>query len=142
MEENTKGTVKLSNKKGIKGDMFGRDAIKSEHKKILDKIRELYIESGGKPLYEPEDFGLNDLHKSDSGIEVNFDYGVPYKMYTPDGSYMILGSNVVGDTKKFWDLLNQVFEVEIIKPKRDDAKISGLEFQCQISGPVVRIRER
>lgn len=119
-----------------------REKIKHEHKKILNKIRGLYIQSGGKPLYEPEDFGLNNLHKSESGIEVDFDYGVPHHLYTPDGSYTILGSNIVGDTDKFWKLFNEEFEVEIIKPKRDDSKISGLEFQLQISGPVVRIKER
>lgn len=122
--------------------MFERKEIKPEHKKILNKIRELYIQSGGKPLYEPEDFGLNAFYKSGEGMEIDFDYGVPHSLRTPDGSYTILGSNVVGDTKKFWDLLNEAFEVEIITPKRNDAKISELEFQLQYSGPVIRIRER
>lgn len=122
--------------------MFERKEIKPEHKKILDKLRELYIQSGGEPLYEPEDWGLNEFYKSGSGLEIDFDYGVPHNLLTPDGSYMILGSNVVGDTKKFWDLLNEAFEVEIIKPKRDDGKISGFEFQSQISGPIIRIREK
>lgn len=75
-------------------------------------------------------------------MEVDFDYGVPHEIYTPEGSYMILGSSVVGDTKKFWDLFNQAFEITIVKPKRDDSKISGMEFQTQISGPVIRIREK
>ena len=122
--------------------MFEKLQIKPEHKKILNKIRELYIQSGGEPLHSPEDYGLNKLLKSEKGFEVDFDYGVPHYLYTPDGSYMILGSNVVGDTKKFWDLFNQAFHVEIIKPKRDDSKISTLEYQTQISGPVVRIREK
>lgn len=122
--------------------MFERKEIKPEYKNILNKLRELYIQSGGKPLYEPEDYGLNDLRKSGSGMEVDFDYGVPHELYTPEGSYTILGSSVVGDTDIFWDLLNRAFETEIIKPKRDDAKISGFEFQCQISGPVIRIREK
>lgn len=30
------------------------EPIKPEHKEILDKIRGLYIKSGGKPLGEPE----------------------------------------------------------------------------------------
>lgn len=122
--------------------MFERKEIKPEDKKILNKLRELYIQSGGEPLYEPEDFGLNDRNKCGGGMEVDFDYGVPHSLYTPDGSYMILGSSRVGDTKKFWDLLNQAFDVEIIKPKRNEAKISELEFQCQISGPIIRIREK
>jgi len=122
--------------------MFERKEIKPEHKKILNKLRELYIQSGGEPLYEPEDWGLNELYKSGEGMEIDFDYGVPHNLFTPDGSYMILGSNIVGDTKKFWDLLNQAFDVEIIKPKRDDGKISELDFQLQLSGPVIRIREK
>ena len=69
------------------------DIIKPEHKKILDKIRQLYIESGGKPLYEPEDFGLNPYSKSKSGIEIDFDYGVSHNMYTSDGYYTILGKS-------------------------------------------------
>lgn len=116
--------------------------IKPEYKRILDKIRELYIESGGKPLYEPEDFGLNQYGKSQRGIEVSFDYGIPERMHTPEGYYVILGSNVLGDLDKFWELFNQEFEVEIITPKRDDRKISEHGYLSEISGPVVRIREK
>lgn len=123
-------------------DKFERIQIKPQHKKILNKIRELYIQSGGEPLYEPEDYGLNDYQKSNRGFEVDFDYGVPQNLYTPDGSYHILGSSVVGYTRKFWQLFNQAFEVEIIRPKRDDKKISESEFQLQVSGPLVRIREK
>jgi hypothetical protein len=113
--------------------------IKPEHKNILNKLRELYVQSGGKPMHEPEDFGLNDLNKCESGMEIDFDYGIPHYLYTQDGSYMILGSSLAGDTKKFWDLLNQAFNVEIIKPKRNDAKVSKIEFQYQSSGPIIRI---
>jgi hypothetical protein len=127
--------------KGAK-NMFERKKIKPEHKKILNKLRELYIQSGGKPLYEPEDFGLNELFKSEEGMEIDFDYGVPHELHTPDGSYMILGSNVVGDVKKFWNLLDEAFDIEIIKPKRDDRKISELDLQLKLSGPIIRIREK
>lgn len=116
--------------------------IKSEHKKILNKIRELYILSGGEPFHTPEDYGLNEIRKSGKGFEVDFDYGVPHDLYTPEGSYTILGSSRVGDTKKFWKLFNEAFHVEIIKPKRDDTKISELEYQTQLSGPIVRIVEQ
>lgn len=119
--------------------MFEREPIKPEHKELLNRIRELYVQSGGKPLYEPEDYGLNNSIKTASGIEIDFDYGVPGKMYTPDGYYMILGSNVVGDTDVFWELFNQEFNVEILIPQRDDSKVSGLAYQLQVSGPRVRI---
>lgn len=113
--------------------------IKPEHKMILDKIRELYIIAGGKPLYEPEDFGLNEYGKSIDGIEIHFDYGVPSRMVTPDGYYVILGSCVCGDSEKFWELFTQEFETDIVMPKRDDSKTQYMQYQSQYSGPIVRI---
>ena len=118
------------------------ETIRSEHKRILDKIRELYIKSGGEPLNDPEDWGLNENEKSIRGIEVNFDYGIPSHMLTPDGYYMILGSSVCGDSEKFWELFTREFETEIVVPKRDDNKTPYMEYQCCYSGPLVRIRER
>ena len=117
-------------------------SIIPEHKEILDKLRELYVESGGKPLYKPEDWGLNEYGKSTEGLEIDFDYGVPGRLYTKEGYYMILGSSVVGNTDKFWELLNEVFNVEILIPKRDDVetrKRSELEYQLSPSGPYIRI---
>lgn len=119
--------------------MLERKPIKPEHKKLLDRIRELYIQSGGKLSYEPEDFGLNNIVKTADGIEIDFDYGVPGTMYTPEGSYEILGSHVVGDTDMFWELFNQEFNVEILIPQRDDSKTSYIAYQLQVSGPRVRI---
>ena len=120
-----------------------------DRKKLLDKIRELYVESGGKPLSEPEYFRLNELYKSKTGgIEIDFDYGVPQNMYTPEGSYTIntiLGNNEVEDRKKFWELFNQAFDVEVLTPQRDDAEVrarSESEYQPNYSGPYVRIKER
>ena len=120
--------------------------IRPDHKKLLDKIRELYVESGGAPLHQPEEYGLNEFYRSKTGgIEVDFDYGVPHDMYTPEGSYTILGSNIMGDTKRFWELFTLAFDVEVLIPQRDDAKViarSELEYQCSLSGPYVRISER
>ncbi len=113
-----------------------------EHRRIIYKIRELYVQSGGKPLNKPEAYGLNEMVKSGDGIEIDFDYGVPRRMYTPDGYYMILGSSVVGDRDKFWRLLNQEFDVEIVIPKRDDRKTNEFDLQTQVSGPTVRIKEK
>ena len=116
--------------------------IKPEYKRILDKIRELYIKSGGEPLYKPEDFGFSEFSKSITGeIEVDFDYGIPQRMYTPDGSCVILGDSIAGDTKKFWDLFTREFYVEILEPQRERAR-SELELQLSYSGPCVIIRER
>jgi len=119
--------------------------IKSEHKEVLNKLRELYVESGGRPLYIPEDWGLNEYGKSKEGLEIDFDYGVPGRLYTEEGYYMILGSNSVGNTDYFWKLLNEAFNVEILIPKRDDVetrKRSELEFQLNSSGPYVRITSK
>lgn len=115
------------------------EQIKPEHKKILDKIRELYIMSGGKLSYKPEDWGLNEHEKSIEGIEVRFDYGVPYRMYTPDGYYVILGSCVCGNSEKFWELFTKEFDTIIVVPKRDDSNGHDSKYQSQYSGPVVRI---
>jgi hypothetical protein len=120
---------------------MGIEPIIPEHKKILDKIRELYVESGGEPLNDPEDLGLNKYEKSHEGIEIEFDYGVPSHMLTPDGYYMILGSCVCGNSEKFWELFSQEFETTIVVPKRDDSNIRGsAKYQSCYSGPVVRIR--
>lgn len=115
--------------------------IKPEHKEILDKIRELYVKSGGKLFHEPEAWGLNEYEKSIDGIEVSFDYGVPSHMRTPDGYYVILGSCVCGDSEIFWELFTKEFDTVIVVPKRDDSKIRGtMEYQSCYSGPIVRIR--
>lgn len=116
--------------------------IKSEHKKILDKIRDLWIQSGGKPFGDPETWGLNERGKSIDGIEIHFDYGVPYRMFTPDGYYIVLGCSLVGDTNKFWGLFVQEFDTEIVVPKREDSKMSLGECDCSYSGPLVRIEQR
>lgn len=115
------------------------EPIKPDHKKILDKIRDLYVQSGGKPLGDPEDYGLNEYGKSKEGIEIHFDYGVPSRMYTPDGCYVILGSSVCGDSEKFWELFTKEFDGKIIIPKRDDSKTPYVQYQMNYSGPVVRI---
>jgi hypothetical protein len=119
---------------------MGIEPIKPEHKEILDKIRGLYIECGGKPLYKPEDWGLNEYGKSIEGIEVYFDYGVPTRMLTPDGYYVILGSCVCGNSEEFWELFTKEFETKIVLPKRDDSKTLYMAYQSQYSGPLVRIK--
>lgn len=116
--------------------------INPEHKKILDKIRELYIASGGKPFYDPEDFGLYEHDKSNGGVQIHFDYGSPDRMYTPDGGYVILGSHIMGNQDKFLELFTAEFEVVTIVEKRNDGKITWGDYLSQYSGPVVRIISR
>ncbi len=110
-----------------------------EHKVILDKIRELWIESGGRPISSPEVWGLNNTDKSDKGIEILFDYGCPHFMYTPDGFYTIIGGGFIANTDKFWELFTKEFKIEAVTPARDENKISVDEYVNNFSGPVVRI---
>jgi len=116
--------------------------IKPVYKRILDKIRELYVESGGELLNSPEDYGLNTLFKSTGGIEVIFDYDTPHWMYTPEGCYTILGDNVVGDTKRFWELFNQAFDVEVLIPRISRERLGTVPGLYGLLGPYVRISER
>ncbi|MDD4440011.1 MAG: hypothetical protein PHS04_18555 [Tissierellia bacterium] len=111
-------------------------------KMLLNKLRDMWCECGGKLWESPEEHGVYENQKIDSGIEVDFDYGAPHRMYTPDGSYMVLGSCMCGNTKEFMRKLEETFNVEIVVPKRDDSKCSYIEYQCEISGPVIRISEK
>lgn len=128
------------------GDSGAIGTVDDAFRRELDKIRALYRESGGRPHYPPT-YRLNPLDKSKTGCpEMDFDYGVPHYLYTSKGSYTILGSNSVGDTRKFWRLLTQAFRVEVLVPKRDDTKFSeverleeDLEFQLCTSGPYVKL---
>ncbi len=117
--------------------------INSEHEKILSKIYELYIKSGGKPFLEPGNWELNEFgKKSSEGIEIQFDYGVPMRMLTPDGHYGILGGCLCGNNNRFWEFFTQEFEVIVIMPKRDDCKTSELSYMTSYSGPLVRITQK
>jgi len=118
--------------------------ILEKDKRILEIIRDLYRQSGGNPLYKPEDFGgLNEYYKSKSGkYEVSFNYGVPQKLYTPDGSYTILGSSVVGNLSLFWKLFCDTFAIDIIKPARDDSITDYAIYQLSTSGLIVSIELR
>jgi len=111
-------------------------------KLLLNKLRDLWCECGGKVWESPEEHGVHKDQKSSSGIEVDFDYGTPHRMYTPDGSYMVLGSCMCGNTKEFMMKVEETFHVEIVVPQRDDSKCSYLEYQCEHSGPRIRISEK
>jgi len=112
------------------------------YKLLLDKLRELWCETGGEVWHRPEEYGFNEDVKSEKGIEIDFDYGTPHKMYTSDGAYMILGSCMCGNMKEYMEKIKETFDVEIVIPQRDDSKISELEYQCERSGPVIRISEK
>ena len=111
------------------------DTINKDHRAILDQIRKLYRESGGDPLGSPEDFGLNRAFKSrGQGIELCLEDFHPVQMYTPQGSYTILGSYVMGgfDKVAMWSKLNKVFVVDILETERPDliSRTPGTQERC------------
>lgn len=116
------------------------EEIKPEHKRVLNQIRAAYVNAGAKLSETPEQFGLNERHKSyDGTLQLSFDYGTPHYLYTADGTYVVAGSHLRGDYEEFMGNLRKEFDVEIIKPQRDDSKVSRLEYQLQASGPLVRL---
>lgn len=127
-----------------RGSSSGRE-IKPEHKKILNTIRSAYEQGGAELLYKPEDFGLNPFEKSgDGSITVNFDYGVPMRLITPDGSYVILGSHSGGNAsyEELIARLRENFDIEEVEPQRNDTEVrmrSEYEFQMHYSGPKIKL---
>ena len=104
-------------------------------------------------MHKPEGFGVNQRCKSPGGIIVSFDHGVPTRLATPEGSYIILESGPIGDTgrfdtERFWNLLNEGFYVEVIRHQGNDKELRSegpggkLEYRLSDSGPLVRIKEK
>ncbi|MBA7490364.1 hypothetical protein ES702_00902 [subsurface metagenome] len=125
--------------------------INPEYRKVLDTIRTLYQESGMRPMYEPEEFGVDKFLKSQEGLEVIFDQGYARKLLTPEGGYEITGgASGGGDTEKLWQLFNEAFDVEVVVPKKGDSKLlqqealkkRGLIGLKTSPGPLVRIKEK
>lgn len=112
------------------------------YKLLLEKLRDLWCETGGELWSRPEEYGFDESRKSKNGIEIDFDYGTPNKMYTPDGSYVILGSCMCGKINEYMKNIEETFNVEIVVPLRDDSKCSDIKFQLERSGPVIRISEK
>ena len=86
--------------------------IHEEDKALLDKIRSLFIESGGKPLYEPEDYGIGRETSDNARLRVT--YGNPDELLTKRGKYHVTGSCVCCDADIFFGLLEQHFNVVMI----------------------------
>tara|TARA_Y100000310_G_C20703185_1_gene831994 strand:+ start:12717 stop:13082 length:366 start_codon:yes stop_codon:yes gene_type:complete len=120
--------------------------IKTPSKKecinVLNRIRELWIQSGGEPIRLVDALVEGSFPSESGGIELIFDYGTPTTMYTPHGYIPTsLGGNRA-DTDDFWELFTKEYNVEIIRPKRDDAKVSKCIYTFDTSGPHVRLEER
>lgn len=114
-----------------------------EHRSILNTIRTLFIQSGGRLLNVSADFGIKTPKKQFAPeAEVEFDYGLPCYLYTADRLYVVLGNAIGGNCEQFWELFVKTFEIKEITPRRDDAKTSLFEYQTHKSGPRVAISMR
>ena len=90
--------------------------IPTNDKSILTKLRTLLTQSGGSHI---EQNHLNTVQKveginlQDGEYCIEFNRMEPFgrisSLYTKEGSYNPYLSGMVGDTNKFWELLNQDF---------------------------------
>ena len=113
-----------------------------EHEKILNKMLEIERKAGVKCGYNWRLYGLNS-QKSKEGIVLEVDYNVIVYVYTPEGYYVFGGGSWSGNAMdKFWELMKETFIMQEIKPKRDDSKVSGWEYQVQSSGPWIKLEWR
>jgi hypothetical protein len=121
------------------------EQIRPEHKRYIERIRELWGQSGGVRFYDWRGYDLNPHGQkaTEAGVvELLFDYGVPVYLCFAEGCYSPIASYTIADTEKFWRLLNEAYAVHIITPTRDHSKTSPLDFQLQYSGPLVALVEK
>ncbi len=86
--------------------------IHDEDKAMLDKIRALFVEAGGEPLYSPEEFGIG-IETSDIP-HLRVVCGNPHRLLTKRGKYTVTGSCLFCDADIFFNLLEQNFKVNMI----------------------------
>lgn len=111
--------------------------IPERYAEVIRILRDTLVECGGKPLYEPEDFGLNTVYPSRSGrCELIMDYGSVHELKTPEGGIQPYGSHCGACDPTFIDKLVERLKLEIKTPQRDDSKTDYLSFQLSHSGPV------
>lgn len=93
--------------------------ISEEAIKIINTVRDLFVQAGGRPLGKPEEYGCNSsYHSTQSEFEfvTDSDHRTPVRLRTPQGEYVILGSFCPPeDVETFWASLTEVFEMELLK---------------------------
>lgn len=109
-----------------------------ERRAVIDRIRELFIEAGGKPLY-PVNYRCNRYHFKEEVVSLLFDYGHPVELCAPEGGYSPIGSAVGCDRREFMRLLEEAFETRVIRPQGDDSKTPYLQYQLDYSGPLIEL---
>jgi hypothetical protein len=123
-------------------EMKMKEEVKPEHKKYIDRIRELWGQSGNGSSKIGYDLNPYYHRASESGaVQLLFDYGFPVRLCFAEGSYTAIGSGVVVDTDAFWRLLNNAYTVHVVEPQRDDSKVDRLTYQCGYSGPLVALEQ-
>jgi hypothetical protein len=137
-----RGAAKQSRRINVSASEQRRPELSAEQRAILDAIRALWVESGGQ-ISNPTRYELNRYDASTSEhVEVLFDYGVPKVFRTPRGETYIGASGANVAAAPFWEKLTGRFNVEILKPQRNEAKTSYLDRQLDYSGPLMTVREK
>jgi hypothetical protein len=114
--------------------------IPAKYQFLLHVMRQTLTECGGELGYKPEDFGLNDTHKSEEGVRLVMDYGSPQSVRTPDGSLTPYGSHrPATDQDRFLALLKVRLGLREVVPQRDDAQTDPLSYQTSTSGPIFAV---
>lgn len=117
--------------------------LRAEYVEVVDTIRHLIEESGGYIENKTESLSPCTAFRSPMGVILEFEYGKPYKLYTPDGSpLLIVSGDSKGDYDKFMELFDDKFEYDVIKEKRDDTAVfkrSRDDFRYNLSGPQLLI---
>lgn len=110
--------------------------IPERYAEVIRILRDTLVECGGRPLYEPEDFGLNEFYPSRSGrVELRMDYGSVNELYTPEGSIQPYGSHCCASDPTFLDKLIERLQLEVKTPQRNDKDVDYLTYQLSASGP-------
>ncbi|MCK4589105.1 MAG: hypothetical protein KAT77_01585 [Nanoarchaeota archaeon] len=121
--------------------------INPEHKRLIDTIRDLFIQAGGKykTLGGP-DYKLKSYPRSKDGPVLYFQDGLPLFLYFPEGSYNVLGNNRLYSTEtveKFRKLFDATFRTEEVPGSFQTKPFSGPHGTPDLeSGPHLKILEK
>lgn len=114
--------------------------VPTRYQRIVQTIRDTFVETGGRLLYEPDDFGLNTCYPSRDGKTLLvFDYGCIHDLATPEGTITPIGSCVIGDRDRCFELLVERLGLVVVKPQRDDSKTDYFSYQVRASGPTMEV---
>lgn len=94
------------------------EPIRADHHEVLERLRYMYVQSGGKMLDNPDVWGLNENEKistlRDGDFALVMDGGHPYQLVTNIGYYMVIGGLIGGDGYQFMRLLYREFTIRVL----------------------------